>query len=193
MGRRVRAVAAVAVVLAVGTLLGSAVARWTASGPVPPGTGPSGPAAFFVPEERVRVEVLNGGGVDGMASEATDYLREIGFDVVDFGNAGTFDRDSSVVYDRVGRLEWARAVADAMEIGAVMSRPDSNLYVDVTVVLGARWRPPADSAGPPPGVGTVPAWWDLRRFFRSEGTDSVPVGSESNGRMLDPADERNRE
>ena len=36
---------------------------------------------------RVRVEVLNAGGVPGMASRATDHLRESGFDVVYYGNA----------------------------------------------------------------------------------------------------------
>lgn len=92
---------------------------------------------------RVRVEVLNGGGVSGMAVHATDGLRDFGFDVVDVGNALPFDPERpSVVIDRVGRTDMARAVADALGIDNVQSEPDPNLYVDVTVVLGAEWTHP---------------------------------------------------
>src|SRR5690606_27326945 len=62
--------------------------------------------------ERLRIEVLNGAGVAGLAREATERLRDRGFDVVYFGNASEFGRDSSLVIDRVGREEYARAVAD---------------------------------------------------------------------------------
>ena len=43
---------------------------------------------------RIRVEVLNAGGEPGMARMATDQLRDRGFDVVYFGNAESFGRDS---------------------------------------------------------------------------------------------------
>jgi len=97
------------------------------------------------PAERVRVEVLNAGGVPGQARAATERLREIGFDVVSFGNAGTFDRDLSAVVDRVGRPELARAVARVLGVEAIVSDPDPNLFVDVTVLLGKDW------------VGDIPA------------------------------------
>jgi len=99
---------------------------------------------------RVRVEVLNAGGRRGAAREATELLRKHGFDVVYFGNAADFGRDSSVVLDRVGRLEGARDVAEALGIPNVRSEPDPNLYLDVSVMLGRGWRPaeaaPPDSA-----------------------------------------------
>jgi len=91
------------------------------------------------PGERVRVEVLNAGGVTGMAGDATERLRDVGFDVVQWGNARSFDQDSTVVIDRVGRLDLAQGVANAMGIHNVRSEPDSNLYVDVTVLLGRDW------------------------------------------------------
>jgi len=119
--------------------------------------------ALSAPAERVRVEILNAGGLDGVARAATARLREAGFDVVHFGNADAFDRDSSVVVDRVGRLELARAVADGLGIGNVLSQPDSNLYVEVSVLLGRDW-----SAIPPPTSGEVSSgdpWWDARRWI----------------------------
>ena len=104
---------------------------------------PPAPAAptIDLPEGRVRVEVLNAGGVRGMARDATRMLREIGFDVVDFGNASSFDAEHSEVVDRVGRTDVAQAVAEALGIDNGQSEPDPNLYVDVSVLLGSQWRP----------------------------------------------------
>lgn len=100
--------------------------------------------AANAPAGRVRVQVLNATKTPGLARRATDVLRDRGFDVVETGNAaGTFPPDSSVVLDRVGRLETARAVADAIGIRRVHARHDPNLYLDVTVVLGADWQAPA--------------------------------------------------
>lgn len=93
------------------------------------------------PSERVRVEVLNAGGVAGRARSATLRLRDLGFDVVHFGNAARFDRDSSSVVDRIGRPALARAVADALGVQQVLTDPDPNLFVDVTVLLGTEWTP----------------------------------------------------
>ncbi|HEX7050986.1 MAG TPA: LytR C-terminal domain-containing protein [Longimicrobiales bacterium] len=90
---------------------------------------------------RLRIEVLNAGGRAGMARAATHRLRDRGFDVVYYGNAEEFGRDSSVVVDRVGDLESARAVADALGIRAVATHPDSTLLLEVTVLLGKDWRP----------------------------------------------------
>jgi hypothetical protein len=116
-----------------------------------------------IPGTRVRVQVLNAGGIAGLARDATEYLRDFGFDVVDFGNAGDFDADTSVVLDRVGRDETARAVADVLGINNVRSQPDSNLYVDVSVLLGSEWRRPDL---PEAELLEQPAWWNLRGWLR---------------------------
>jgi hypothetical protein len=102
---------------------------------------------------RVRVEVLNGGGQAGAARAATGLLREAGFDVVFFGNAGSFDQDSSLVLDRVGEPAWARAVAEALGIHNLRSEPNPNLYLDVSVVLGRDWVAPDTDTGSQPGTG----------------------------------------
>jgi hypothetical protein len=113
---------------------------------------------------RVRVEVLNGGGVPGMARAATDRLRDVGFDVVSFGNAASFDADRpSVVIDRVGHPELARAVAAGLGIDNVHSEPDPNLYVEVTVVLGGAWTP--DSVPNPAEEAEDGPLWDPRTWF----------------------------
>ncbi len=101
--------------------------------------------SIVVPEpptgRRVRVEVLNAAGRAGIARAATRRLRQRGFDVVYFGNADEFGKDSSVVLDRVGDPEAARDVADALGIGRSRSEPDGGLLLEVTVVLGTDWTP----------------------------------------------------
>jgi hypothetical protein len=110
------------------------------------------PVAELPPGERVRVEVLNAAGVPGLARIATDRLRDAGFDVVYFGNNRGFAPESSLVLDRVGKPEHADEVARAIEIPRVLSRPDSTLYLEVTVVLGKDWSgvPAPDTSSRPP-------------------------------------------
>lgn len=100
--------------------------------------------------ERIRVEVLNAAGVAGLARAGTERIRAAGYDVVYYGNAAAFGRDTSVVLDRSGRPDAARAVAAAMDIPLVLERPDTSLYLDVTVILGRDW------SGIPAEPDTVP-------------------------------------
>ena len=133
MRRYLKAALVVAAVGAAVGLVGSALWQW-----VP---GESATAPQLSPgAERVTVDVRNAGGIHGMARVATDRLRGAGFDVVGMGNAPRFDQEHSVVIDRVGDMQTAAAVAEKLGIRRVISEPDSNLFVDVTVRLGADWN-----------------------------------------------------
>lgn len=101
------------------------------------------PAVLSHEGERVRVEVLNTTSTRGLARRATFALRAAGFDVVRFGSDEGGRRDSTLVIDRSGHPEWARRVARALGGAPVESRPDSTRFLDVTVLLGADWRPPS--------------------------------------------------
>ena len=158
-GRRLQTVGLFALLLAVAALVGSLAAglvrgrAGAADAPAADARGAdSSRAGAPRPAERVRVEVLNASGVSGLAAKGRAMLREGGFDVVQVGNAPGFGPDTSVVLDRVGRMELARSVADQIGIPRVVARPDSNVYVDVTVVLGTDWaaeyEEPAEPAVP---------------------------------------------
>ncbi len=96
---------------------------------------------------RIRVQVLNATRTRGLARRATRYLRDRGFDVVEVGTERE-PRDSTLVLDRSGHPEWAQLVGRALGGARVESRPDSSRYLDVTVLLGASWRPPAEPFHP---------------------------------------------
>jgi hypothetical protein len=107
----------------------------------------STPSVTYAPDDarapegtRIKVEVLNATKTQGLARRATLYLRDRGFDVVGSGNV-TEQRATTIVYDRSSHPEWARLVGRAMH-APVAARPDSSRYLDVTVLLGADWRPP---------------------------------------------------
>ena len=130
--KTVRLAARVLLLLAVLAGVVSMVGQWW-------GAGELAEPAEVATKERVRVEVLNAAGVPGLARAATDRLRDAGFDVVFFGNSRAFEPDSSLVLDRAGKEGPAGEVARVLEIPRVASRPDSTLYLDVTVVLGKDW------------------------------------------------------
>ena len=141
MRRLIKPFLLVPVTLGMLLLLGSGLGQW-----IPDDTTATGDIVLSPGTERITgritVEVRNAGGVKGMARTATDHLRSVGFDVVGIGNAARFDREASVVIDRVGRPETAADVARALGIDSVKSEPDPNLFVDVTVRLGSEWVAP---------------------------------------------------
>jgi hypothetical protein len=92
---------------------------------------------------RVRVAVLNGTKTRGLARRATLLLRDRGFDVVEMGTESA-PHDTTMIYDLTGHPDWAHRVARTFTPGRVEARPDSSRYLDVVVVLGATWRPPAE-------------------------------------------------
>ena len=134
---QVSAAAAMVVVMAGWLLLGRG------DGPAPPSR-----VGVLVPDGvRVKVEVLNATRVRGLARRAAFALRDAGFDVVSYGNDSEL-RDSTLVLVRSGEEGWAEQVARALGGARVESRPDSSRYLDVTVLLGADWRPPAQPFNP---------------------------------------------
>ena len=96
---------------------------------------------------RVRVQVLNATKTRGLARRAMLYLRDQGFDVVEVGTTSPA-RDTTIVIDRSGHPEWARNVATSLGMARIETHPDSSRYLDVTVLIGSSWRPPAQPLYP---------------------------------------------
>ncbi len=105
---------------------------------------PPPPAKIRAPDSvRVRVQVLNSTKTRGLARRATMLLRDRGFDVVETGNVGQ-TRDTTLVLDLSGHPDWATRVAKLFGTTQIEVRHDSSRYLDIAVVLGSSWRPPAE-------------------------------------------------
>ena len=97
--------------------------------------------------QRIRVQVLNTTKTRGLARRATRLLRDRGFDVVDIGNVSP-TIDTTIVLDLSGHPAWADAAAKVMAPARTRARTDSSRYLDVTVLIGTSWRPPAEPLHP---------------------------------------------
>lgn len=106
------------------------------------GPAPSGVERIVPRDTRIRVEVLNATNVRGLARRASLYLRDLGFDVVRYAQDDTIGLDSTVVIDRTAHPDWVEMLSGALTDSKIETQLDSSRYVDITVRLGALWRPP---------------------------------------------------
>lgn len=135
-----------ATIAAVVVLLGSAVVGLRA-----PSSADLPELQHAVPEtpsRRIRVEVLNGAGIAGLARDVTERLRASGFDVVHYGNAGSLARDSTTLLDRSGDAAAIAALQNALNLHRVESAIDTSLYLEATLVLAPDWAARDSSASP---------------------------------------------
>lgn len=144
MGERLQTALMVVTLLACGFLLGSAWFAWKPAGSSG-GSGTYGrrgasPASASDWEARLRVEVLNGMGEEGAAERAAFRLREMGFDVVYFGNAESFDVERTSLIARSAPAEVVRPLADSLGLAEISPEPAPELYLDATVIIGADWE-----------------------------------------------------
>lgn len=103
--------------------------------------------AYPIPaaDQRILVEVLNATSRPGLARAATRTLRRRGLDVAFFGNADAGGGlDSTRIIARRGDRAAAERVAKALGQGLVRIQTDTLRRVDVSVLLGEDYRPPAD-------------------------------------------------
>lgn len=100
------------------------------------GAGSRGRGARVSPAE-VRVRVLNGAGIAGLAQRASEQLRARGFNVIEVGNAASTASGSQIRYGS-GAADHAAALADLVP-GARTSAQGSQPGV-VDLVLGSDWQ-----------------------------------------------------
>jgi hypothetical protein len=84
----------------------------------------------------IKIEVLNGCGVQDLARVTTDYLREKGFDVINYGNAAEEQKRTAVIDRLSPEKRWAKIVAKALDVKLTSVVIDSSLCVHVLVLLG---------------------------------------------------------
>ncbi len=106
------------------------------------------PAARAPEDVRIRVRVLNGTDVSGLARRGMQTLRDFGYDVVDYRNAPA-PVDATVIELNPAAAEHGERLRLALGGRARISQRDTPLpYVDVTVTLGPDWKPPTQPFRP---------------------------------------------
>jgi hypothetical protein len=83
----------------------------------------------------IRVRVLNGTDVSGLAARVAELLTENGYDVLEMGNAEN-KTDTTLILDHRGQSRRAERVSAVLGGGAISPAPDGENAADVTVILG---------------------------------------------------------
>ncbi len=94
--------------------------------------------------ENARVAVLNGSGVEGLASNTTAYLAERGINVARTDNADRHDYAKTLLIDYTGNPYTALYLMDLMSLSEsqILSQSSPDNEVDVALILGADWFVP---------------------------------------------------
>lgn len=93
------------------------------------------------PIQNIKVEVLNGCGIQGLAGKTAEFLRLNQLDVVRSDDADHHNYPKTVIIQRNENYESLKHVSNSFGVLAsdesrIMIVPDETLGVDVTVILG---------------------------------------------------------
>lgn len=90
----------------------------------------------------IQLEVLNGCGVPGLATEFTSVLRNYGFDVVESGNFDNFDMTETIIISRNGNLDNSIRIAQALGLpeDRILIEKSTDFYLDATLVIGSDYQ-----------------------------------------------------
>jgi hypothetical protein len=99
------------------------------------------PEAMYRKNNNIRVEVLNGCGVNRLAVKVTNVLRKRGFNVVKIGNTESPTFSETIVIERNDENRSnAEYVAKQIGVKNIGSDIDPALYLEVTVIVGKDYR-----------------------------------------------------
>ena len=94
------------------------------------------------PIKNIKVEILNGCGIQGIAAKTSEFLRsKHRIDVVRSDNADRYDYSKTIIIGRNEDLDKILSISNAFGISInnanhIQHIPDETLGVDVTIVLG---------------------------------------------------------
>ncbi len=83
----------------------------------------------------IRVVVLNGTGIDGLAARTAETLVRHGYEVLDVANAER-KTASTLILDHRGQTRRAQRVSSLLGGAVISAAPDADNPADVTIILG---------------------------------------------------------
>ncbi len=86
----------------------------------------------------VSVQVLNGAGVDGMASRTAQVFKSFGYKIAESADADNHNYENTVILDRKGNPRAAEGLADLIKCKRWYTESDDTLddTIDITIILG---------------------------------------------------------
>jgi LCP family protein required for cell wall assembly len=98
-----------------------------------------------LPPGRVRVRVLNGAGIPGLAGQTAARLRKLGFDVVGVGDATASSSTTTVTYSGTAQADSAYTLTRALKVTPAAQNllpeptPQTGVAGPVTLIIGSDW------------------------------------------------------
>ena len=89
---------------------------------------------------KVQVSVLNGCGVKGIADLYTNFLRDMGYDVVDYGNAIHFEHsETKLIIHNKNHKNFIYEIVELLEIKPeyLEYKYNKNIFYDLTLIIGS--------------------------------------------------------
>lgn len=99
------------------------------------------PQETYKKNANIRIEVLNGCGVNRLAIKVTNILRKKGFNVLKVGNTKNQDFEETVVLER-SKENMVNANYFAKQIGCqnIDKDIDPALYLEITLIIGKDYK-----------------------------------------------------
>lgn len=94
------------------------------------------------PFDEVKVQVLNGTDVSGLAADTAELLEDAGYDVRTIGDAETNYEVTTIFYVPKRKVD-AQTLQAAYFPTAILEVADEDIKVDITVNIGSDYEPPA--------------------------------------------------
>ena len=98
-----------------------------------------------LPARRVKVRVLNGAGIPGLAGQAAARLRKLGFDVVGVGDTTAPASTTTVTYSGTAQADSAYTLMTALKAAPAAQNllpeptPQTGVAGPVTLIIGSDW------------------------------------------------------
>jgi len=86
--------------------------------------------------ENIKIEVLNGSGIAGLATEVAEVLRNEGYNVVNIANVSGIVYSETYIYDRKKNEKETNKVAKILGVKNIEQDLDEAGNVDVTIIVG---------------------------------------------------------
>ncbi|MDW8070218.1 MAG: LytR C-terminal domain-containing protein, partial [Anaerolineae bacterium] len=115
--------------------------------------------AAALQQEGAKVVVQNGTAQAGFELAVAEYLRQQGFNVLQFGSADRHDYPRTVIVDYTGKTYTLQVLIELFNVAAENVRRSPNLKseVDVRVIVGADFQLPEAQPAPPARLDAFPS------------------------------------